>query len=92
MKRIEKHIFLLLAALAGGLSVLCFFLLEQNAPGATDEQYVSAVQQRVKEEMQVSTADLDSVSHLLQRNSKPTFANLFDLPTQYPYFVFKINS
>ncbi|GAB4016223.1 HAMP domain-containing histidine kinase [Spirosoma sp. KCTC 42546] len=89
MKRIEKHIFLLLAALAAGLSVLCFLLLEQNAPGATDEQYVSAVQQRVKEEMQVSNADLDSVAGLLQRNPKPTFTNLFKLPTQYPYFVFQ---
>ena len=88
MKRIEKHIFLLLAALAVGLSVLSFLLLERNAPGATDEQYVSAVQQRVKEEMQVSTTELHTVADLLKRTSKPTFASL-NLPTQYPYFVFR---
>ncbi|GAB4046149.1 ATP-binding protein [Spirosoma litoris] len=89
MKRIEKHIFLLLAVLAGGLAILCFFLLEQNAPGATDEQYVSAVQQRVKDEMKVSDTDLDSVADLLKRNPKSTFTNLFKVPTHYPYFVFK---
>lgn len=89
MKRIEKHIFLLLAILAVGLSVLYFLLLEQNAPGATDEQYVSAVQQRVKEEMQTSTTEVDSVVGLLARNPIPTFTDLFKLPAHYPYFVFR---
>ena len=89
VKRIEKHIFLLLAALAVGLSVICFLLLEHNAPGANDEQYVSAVQQRVKTEMQVSTAELDSVASLLRRNPNPTFTKLFELTAKYPYFVFR---
>ena len=93
MKRIVKHIFLLLAALAGGLSVLCFLLLEQNAPGATDEQYLSAVQQRVKEEMLVSASELDSVAKLLNSKSKPPFSDLFKLSSSegkaYPYFVFQ---
>ncbi|GAB3948582.1 HAMP domain-containing sensor histidine kinase [Spirosoma harenae] len=89
MKRIEKHIFLLLSALAIGLSVLYFLLLEQNEPGATDEQYLSAVQQRVKEEVQFSTDELDSVSALLIRNPKPSFTELFKLPSQYPYFIFR---
>lgn len=88
MKRIEEHIFLLLAFFAAVLSILCFFVLEQNAPGATDEQYVSAVQQRVKEELLVSTTELDSVAALLKRKQTPTFADL-NLPTKYPYFVFR---
>ncbi|GAB2532367.1 sensor histidine kinase [Spirosoma aerophilum] len=88
MKRIEEHIFLLLAVLAVALSVICFFLLEQNAPGATDEQYISAVQQRVKEELQTSATELDSVSALLKRKPKPTFADL-SVPTEYPYFIFR---
>ena len=91
MKRIENHIFLLLAALTVGLSVLYFLLLEQNAPGATDEQYVSAVQQRVKAEMQISTAELDTLSDLLIRNPNPTFTELFKIPAKYPYFVFHNN-
>lgn len=89
MKRIEKHIFLLLAALAVGLSILCFLLLEQNAPSANDEQYVSAVQQRVKAEMQLSKAELDTVASYLARNSNPTFTNLFELPAKYPFFVYR---
>ncbi len=88
MKRIEEHIFLLLAVLAVTLSVLCFFLLEQNAPGATDEQYLSSVQQRVKEELRVSATELDSVAALLKRKAMPTFADL-SRPTRYPYFVFR---
>ncbi|MFD2933508.1 sensor histidine kinase [Spirosoma flavum] len=88
MKRFEEHIFLLLAVLAVALSVVCFLLLEQNAPGATDEQYLSSVQQRVKEELQVSAVELDSVTALLKRKSTPTFADL-SIPTKYPYFVFR---
>ncbi|AUD03568.1 sensor histidine kinase [Spirosoma pollinicola] len=88
MKRIEEHIFLLLAVLCVTLSVSCFFLLEQNAPGATDEQYLSSVQQRVKEELVVSATELDSVTALLKRKPTPTFADL-SIPTHYPYFVFR---
>ena len=80
--------FLLLAVLSVTLSVICFFVLEQNAPGATDEQYVSSVQQRVKEELQVSATELDSVTALLKRKHKPTFADLSRV-TNYPYFVFR---
>lgn len=89
VKRIEKHIFLLLAAVTIGCSILYFLLLEQNEPGATDEQYLSAVQQRVKEEMQVSTSELDSVSALLVRSPKPKFTDYFRLPSHYPFFVFR---
>ncbi|SOD97533.1 sensor histidine kinase [Spirosoma fluviale] len=88
MKRLEEHIFLLLALLAATLSIVCFFLLEQNAPGATDEQYLSSIQQRVKEELQVSASELDSVTTLLKRKHNPSFADL-SRPTNYPYFVFR---
>ncbi|GAB3549171.1 sensor histidine kinase [Spirosoma fluminis] len=88
MKRIEEHIFLLLAVLAVSLSVLCFLFLEQNAPGATDEQYLSAVQQRVKEETLVSANELSIVVSMLREKRKPDFSDL-DTTTRYPYFVFK---
>ncbi|MCK8491031.1 HAMP domain-containing histidine kinase [Spirosoma sp. RP8] len=91
MKRIEQHIFLVLAILAVGLSVLCYWLLEQNAPGATDEQYITAVQQRVKEEMQVSNEELDRVTQQLRQNPNGTFASMSQ-PTQYPYFIFRTKS
>ncbi|WP_460911934.1 sensor histidine kinase [Spirosoma areae] len=88
MKRIEKHIFLFLAAVSFGLSVLYFLLLEQNAPGAPEEQYLSAVQQRVKEEILVSTGHLNKVAELLSQKPKPSFADL-QIPSEYPYFVFR---
>ena len=67
---------------------MCFLVLDQNAPGATDEQYLSSVQQRVKEELQASAIELDSVTALLKRKPNHTFGDL-SLPTQYPYFVFR---
>ncbi len=88
MKRIVEHIFLLLAFLAFGLSAASFVWLEQNAPGATDEQYISTVQQRVKEELKTSTSELQNVVDQLKRNPKSTFSEL-QLPTRYPYFVFR---
>jgi two-component system, NtrC family, nitrogen regulation sensor histidine kinase NtrY len=90
VKRIENHIFLLLALLAIGLSVACYLLLEQNAPAANDEQYLSAVQQRVKEEMSISTDELHRVADLVRRKPNPSFSDLsLPDPTQYPYYVFK---
>ncbi|GAB3764093.1 sensor histidine kinase [Spirosoma pomorum] len=90
MKRIEKHIFLLLSLLAIGLSVACYLLLEQSAPAANDEQYLSAVQQRVKEEMSISTDELHQVSDLVRRHPDPSFVNLnLSKPTHYPYYVFR---
>jgi signal transduction histidine kinase len=90
LKRIENHIFLLLALLAIGLSVACYLLLEQSAPAANDEQYLSAVQQRVKEEMSISTDELHRVADLVRRNPNPAFSDLsLPEPTQYPYYVFR---
>jgi len=91
VKRIERHIFLWLAALALGLSVLCYLLLERHAPGATDEQYVLSVQQRVKEELSVSKQELDAVADRLKEVVTPTFAEL-NLPTRYPYYIFYHNA
>ncbi|WP_080238866.1 sensor histidine kinase [Spirosoma rigui] len=88
MKHIERHIFLLLAVLSIGLSVLCYLVLERDAPNATDEQYVNAVQERVKAEMRVSTKELHEVISRLAVKSRPSFSDL-SLATQYPYFIFK---
>lgn len=88
MKRIERHIFLVLAVLSVGLSILCYLILERDAPNATDEQYLNTVQERVKDEMRVSTKELHDVAALLRKKPNPSFADL-SLPTRYPYFIFK---
>nr|WP_208493102.1 HAMP domain-containing sensor histidine kinase [Spirosoma utsteinense] len=78
----------MLAALSVSLSVLCYFVLERNAPSATDEQYINTIQERVKAEMRISTKELHDVVSLLVQKSNPSFVDL-SLPTQYPYFVFR---
>ncbi len=88
MKRLERHIFLILAILAAVLSVGCYWLLERDAPGATDEQYLSAVQQRVKEEMLVSSAELEQVSQLVANQKTLDFSAL-STDTKYPYYIFR---
>jgi len=88
VKRIERNIFLILAILAAGLSVGCYWLLERDAPGATDEQYLSAVQQRVKEEMLVSSAELEQVSGLVSNQKTSDFSAL-SIDTKYPYYIFR---
>ncbi len=88
MKAIERHIFLILAGLMLLLAGLTYVFLEREAPGATDEQYATTVQERVRGEMRVSTDELAEVSaHLRQL---PDFSfKTGSLPTQYPYFIFK---
>lgn len=86
---LERHIFLLLAMLAFGLSVLCYTFLERDAPGATDEQYVVAVQERVKAEMQTSHTELNQVVAKLSQLPKFAFGALYESNYQYPYFIFK---
>lgn len=74
--------------LSVGLSVLCYLIFDHDAPNATDEQYLNRVQERVRTEMQVSTAELHGVASLLKRKAHPHFADL-NRPTRYPYFVFQ---
>lgn len=70
------------------LSVLCYIFLERNAPGATDEQYVSAVQERVKKELATSANELNQVVEQIKRTNQFTFSTL-SLPTHYPYYIFR---
>ena len=88
MKRIERHIFLVLALLSVGLSIGCYLILERNAPSATDEQYLNTIQERVKAEMKVSRMELQAVTSLLKRKANPSFAEL-NLTTRYSYFIFR---
>ncbi|WP_461095619.1 sensor histidine kinase [Spirosoma luteolum] len=88
MKRIEQHIFLMLAVLAFALATLCYWFLEQDAPAATDEQYLSSVQQRVKDEMLTSSTELKQVSDKLRQLPAPTFSELA-VPTRFPYYIFR---
>jgi two-component system, NtrC family, nitrogen regulation sensor histidine kinase NtrY len=86
VKFIERHLFLLLALLAFSLSALYYAAFERQAPGATDEQYVATVQQRVKAEMKVSADELGQVCDRLRVSRDERFSRLL-IETRYPYFV-----
>lgn len=88
VKQIEKHIFLILAMLMVVLSVLCYILLEQGAPGATDEQYLSAVRERVRAELSVSHEELKKVANELKKTRDYSFEDL-RITTRYPYFIYR---
>ena len=85
---IERHIFLLLAIVACCASALCYTFLESNAPGATDEQYVAAIQDRIKTESRKSIDELNQLTSRLSQVPNYSF-NTLTQPTQYPYFIFK---
>lgn len=79
---------LLLAIVACCASVLCYTFLESNAPGATDEQYVAAIQDRIKTESRKSIDELNQLTSRLSQVPNYSF-NTLTQPTQYPYFIFK---
>ncbi|MEZ0486507.1 ATP-binding protein [Fibrella aquatica] len=85
---IERHIFFLLAIVAFFASVLCYTFLESNAPGATDEQYVSSIQDRVKVETKISADELQRIAQHLSNVPDYSFRSLKQY-TKYPYFIYR---
>lgn len=84
---IERHIFLLLALVACCASVLCYTFLETDAPGATDEQYVISIQERIKAETKQSREELSQLAAWLPGVPNYSFRAL-NYGTQYPYYIF----
>lgn len=70
------------------LSIVCYTFLEQGAPGATDEQYLSSVRDRVRVELGISSVELTQVAEKLRKTRNYSFADL-QQPTRYPYFIFR---
>jgi len=70
------------------LSAMCYVFLERDAPGATDEQYLAGVQERVKAELKVSAQELTLVTDRIRETKNYSFSNL-TITSHYPYFIFK---
>ncbi|NID09147.1 HAMP domain-containing histidine kinase [Fibrella aestuarina] len=70
------------------MSALCYTFLENNAPGATDEQYVASIQNRIKSESKQSLKELSQLTARLATLPNYTF-NSLNYPSNYPYFIFK---
>ena len=88
MKFLKKHIFLILSAVFLGISALNFFIFEKDAPGASEQHYISSIRNRVKDEILRSKAELLDIGTQYQKSSGSAFLN-FETPTAYPYYIFR---
>jgi signal transduction histidine kinase len=88
LELLKKHIFLLLSVVLFGVAALNFFNFEKDAPGASEQHYISSIRSRVKSIIQISKNELVDVAAHYQKSSENTFLN-FETHTIYPYFVFR---
>jgi len=87
LELLKKHIFLILSVVLFGVAALNFFILEKDAPGASEQHYISSIKSRVKSKILISKNELVNVSLQYQKSSGNSFLN-FETHTVYPYFVF----
>ena len=88
MEFLKKHIFLVLSVVLFGGAALNFFIFEKDAPGASEQHYISSIRSRVKAEILVSKKELENVAAQYQKSSGNAFLN-FETPTVYPYYIFR---
>lgn len=88
MEFLKKHIFLVLSVVLFGGAALNFFIFEKDAPGASEQHYISSIRSRVKAEILVSKNELGNVAAQYQKSSGNAFLN-FETPTVYPYYIFR---
>jgi two-component system nitrogen regulation sensor histidine kinase NtrY len=90
MSSIKRHIFLILSLVFLGLSALNFWIFEKDAPGASEEYYISAIQNNIKKEIKHSKSELFEIASIIQATPVKSFANFETSPKSiYPYYVFK---
>lgn len=87
---LKRHIFLILSIVFLGLSALNFWFLEKDAPGASEQHYITAIQKNIKTEVARSKTELNEIVSSIQKTSGKSFAN-FEVPTSitFPYYVFQ---
>ena len=88
MEFLKKHIFLILSVVLFCIAALNFFIFEKDAPGASEQHYISSIRSRVKSTILVSKNEIVNVAKRYQKSSGNTFLN-YETYTVYPYFVFR---
>lgn len=88
MEFLKKHIFLALSVAFLGISALNFFIFEKDAPGASEEHYISSIRKRVIDEVLRSRAELHEIGVQYQKSSGNAFLN-FETPSVFPYYIFR---
>ncbi len=62
--------------------------MEKDAPGASEQHYVSSIRDKIKNEILVSKSELANVAAQYQKSSGNGFLN-FETPTVYSYYIFR---
>ncbi|MFY7909880.1 MAG: two-component sensor histidine kinase, partial [Emticicia sp.] len=88
MEFLKKHILLVLSVVVFVGATLNFFIFEKDAPGASEQHYVSMIRDRIKSEILISKADLANVASQYQKSSGNAFLS-FETPPVYPYYIFR---
>ena len=70
------------------MAALCYTFLESDAPSATDEQYVAAIQDRIKRETAQSAGELNQIRAIVTAAPTYSFREL-RRPTAHPYYIFR---
>ncbi len=88
MKFLKTHIFLILSAVFLGIAALNFFVFEKDAPGASEQHYISSIRSRVKDEILLSKEELLEIGTQYQKSQGNAFLD-FETPSTYPYYIFR---
>lgn len=88
LKLFKKHLFLILSIVFTITAALNFFIFEKDAPRASQEHYVKAIRERIRNEIVRSKDELFSIGTLYQKAPENTFLN-FEAVTVYPYYIFR---
>ncbi|MFT4734095.1 MAG: two-component system nitrogen regulation sensor histidine kinase NtrY [Algoriphagus sp.] len=70
------------------LTFLSTSLFERKTPKASEQHYGVAVQKKVSESLEKADKELTEVTGLFQKSQGTNFAEL-NLPSDYPYYIFK---
>jgi hypothetical protein len=93
LSSLKRHIFLILSLLFLGLAALNFWFLEKDAPGASEEHYVSSIRKNVREEILLSKTELTEIGTAIQKTTGNSFGNYEGSATlTFPYYAFKMEN
>lgn len=88
MGLLKRHIFLLAGLFALLLAFFSYFTTERGPVSATEDQYLSAVQAKVLDEIRQSNSDLSAVKNKIQQTLDSNFSS-YQSAAKHPYFVFR---
>ncbi|SOE23101.1 His Kinase A (phospho-acceptor) domain-containing protein [Spirosomataceae bacterium TFI 002] len=87
-KWLSKYFFLLLSGILAVSAGVNYWVFEQNAPTATEQQYTSQIQENITEELTFLRREITEAGLKYQQSEKVDFS-VFPENTKYPFYVFE---